>query len=539
MAEGASAASGQSLAYYYYVPEGGYAPNGNILIDSDYVMGDWYFTYDSLDRIASATPDITAPIPYLNKYLCWTYDVYGNRTMEMASATPCPGTAPTTQIGAYYNTRNQITSTYGGRGATFVYDAAGDTTYDGVNNYWYDAEGRLCAVQSFNSVTQYFYDAEGARVARGALSAAPAAGSTCSATTLATTSGLTLNKRYLVDLGGDQATELNLNGTAATWVHSNIWLAGRLNATYDTNGLHFPLTDALGTKRVQMSAFGTWEEYCTSLPFGNDVGNPNAAQCTLNGSASTADDATEHHFTGKERDTESGNDYFGARYYASSMGRFMSPDWSAKEEPVPYAKLGDPQTLNLYAYLRNNPLAGVDADGHEGPCDINVTIAIGSDGKPAVMQPAAPMNFDLPGMSPQYGVMGAVTFQVTQGGKPLANAPVSESVTNKRTVNGKPAPAQPQTPSQPTDSKGQLYDAIGDTQNTHGADSLTRAATSFYDNNTVSSVTDRTITVQGQGCSASFTSTATLTSTPGQKPAITVSDPKPVPPPPPPKPQTH
>jgi len=32
------------------------------------------------------------------------------------------------------------------------------------------------------------------------------------------------------------------------------------------------------------------------------------------------------HFTGKERDTESGLDYFGARYYASSMGRFMSPD---------------------------------------------------------------------------------------------------------------------------------------------------------------------------------------------------------------------
>jgi RHS repeat-associated protein len=52
--------------------------------------------------------------------------------------------------------------------------------------------------------------------------------------------------------------------------------------------------------------------------------------------------------TGKERDTESGNDYFGARYYSSSMGRFMSPDWSAQVEPVPYAKLGDPQTLNLY-----------------------------------------------------------------------------------------------------------------------------------------------------------------------------------------------
>jgi RHS repeat-associated protein len=44
-------------------------------------------------------------------------------------------------------------------------------------------------------------------------------------------------------------------------------------------------------------------------------------------------------FTGKERDTESGNDYFGARYYASSMGRFMSPDWDSKPQAVPYASL--------------------------------------------------------------------------------------------------------------------------------------------------------------------------------------------------------
>lgn len=71
-----------------------------------------------------------------------------------------------------------------------------------------------------------------------------------------------------------------------------------------------------------------------------------------------------HLFTGKERDPESGNDYFGARYYASSMGRFMSPDWSAQAEPVPYAKLDNPQSLNLYSYMRNNPLSGVDSDGH-------------------------------------------------------------------------------------------------------------------------------------------------------------------------------
>jgi RHS repeat-associated protein len=66
----------------------------------------------------------------------------------------------------------------------------------------------------------------------------------------------------------------------------------------------------------------------------------------------------------KERDSERRLDNFGARYFGSSFGRFMSPDWSASPEPVPYAKLNDPQSLNLYAYVRNHPLSFVDADGH-------------------------------------------------------------------------------------------------------------------------------------------------------------------------------
>jgi len=70
------------------------------------------------------------------------------------------------------------------------------------------------------------------------------------------------------------------------------------------------------------------------------------------------------HFTGKERDTESGNDYMFARYYNSATGRFLSPDWSAKEDPVPYADLHDPQSLNLYSYVRNHPLNMADPDGH-------------------------------------------------------------------------------------------------------------------------------------------------------------------------------
>src|ERR1035441_935896 len=73
------------------------------------------------------------------------------------------------------------------------------------------------------------------------------------------------------------------------------------------------------------------------------------------------DEGVRSRSTGKERDAESGNDYMFARYYNSATGRFLSPDWSAKEDPVPYAKLDNQQTLNLYAYVGNNPLGGVDA----------------------------------------------------------------------------------------------------------------------------------------------------------------------------------
>ena len=71
-------------------------------------------------------------------------------------------------------------------------------------------------------------------------------------------------------------------------------------------------------------------------------------------------------FTGKERDTESGNDDFGARYYANSMGRWLSPDWDESPVAIPYADLSNPQTLNLYTYLSNNPLNRTDPTGHAG-----------------------------------------------------------------------------------------------------------------------------------------------------------------------------
>jgi RHS repeat-associated protein len=74
-------------------------------------------------------------------------------------------------------------------------------------------------------------------------------------------------------------------------------------------------------------------------------------------------------FTGKERDTETGNDDFDARYYSSVYGRFLSADWSEVPAPVPYAKLTNPQTLNLYAIVRDNPETYADLDGHDSPSE--------------------------------------------------------------------------------------------------------------------------------------------------------------------------
>lgn len=73
-------------------------------------------------------------------------------------------------------------------------------------------------------------------------------------------------------------------------------------------------------------------------------------------------------YTGKERDAESGLDNFGAHYYGSSMGRFLSPDFGGPgpmADPVPWADLENPQSLNLYGYVNNNPLSNTDDDGHD------------------------------------------------------------------------------------------------------------------------------------------------------------------------------
>ena len=85
---------------------------------------------------------------------------------------------------------------------------------------------------------------------------------------------------------------------------------------------------------------------------------------TLFGSRSSAtgysnSDDTRQKFTGKERDTESGLDYMGARYYGSSIGRFTLPDPGR----INFKHLINPQKWNKYTYVLNNPLAYFDPDG--------------------------------------------------------------------------------------------------------------------------------------------------------------------------------
>jgi RHS repeat-associated protein len=81
--------------------------------------------------------------------------------------------------------------------------------------------------------------------------------------------------------------------------------------------------------------------------------------------------------TGHERDLETGLDYFGARYYSGAVGRFVSADefpggavdpvtgaQVGAPGPLPYADITNPQSLNKYAYVMNNPLRYTDPDGH-------------------------------------------------------------------------------------------------------------------------------------------------------------------------------
>jgi RHS repeat-associated protein len=125
-------------------------------------------------------------------------------------------------------------------------------------------------------------------------------------------------------------------------------------------------------------------------------------------------------FTGKERDTESGLDYFGARYFSSVLGRFSSPDWSSTPEPVPYADMDNPQSLNLYSYVLNNPLSHRDPDGHS--CDPDTSSTDPKTGALTVAAGACHLDWwDLPGHA-FVGLANIMTGHTKEGAKQMFDA---------------------------------------------------------------------------------------------------------------------
>jgi RHS repeat-associated protein len=140
------------------------------------------------------------------------------------------------------------------------------------------------------------------------------------------------------------------------------------------------VADHLGTPRMIVNKSGSLASVKRHdyLPFGEEIGGP---QVALIGGRTRAQgyvgDGSRLKFTKKERDIEPGLDFFGSRYYSSLQGRFSSPDHfrgnpaslfrgNDQSSALPFSSSGDPQTLNAYTYVYNNPLSYHDPDGHRG-----------------------------------------------------------------------------------------------------------------------------------------------------------------------------
>jgi RHS repeat-associated protein len=257
------------------------------------------------------------------------YDAFANRKSQTPSGT---GSAPQMSL-PFTNPTNRVDP-----GNNITYDAAGNVTTDNQGQtYTYDAEERISSMTHLGGTpTIYKYDSDG---------------------NLLYERGPNTAQIILRNLAGQQLAVYSPDGVPEPFQTTEAYVDGELLGDWNNGAFFFASTDTVGTKRFVSWGWGDLNtgtspqflESFTSLPFGDAL-------------SSIGSDPM--HFTGKMRDVASGNDYFGARYYSSSVGRFMSPDWSAKPEAVPYSSLDNPQSLNLYEYVGNNPLTKADPDGH-------------------------------------------------------------------------------------------------------------------------------------------------------------------------------
>ncbi len=289
------------------------------------------FNYDPLNRISQANTTTTGTN-------CWgevyTIDAWGNLTniSGVSTMTNCL----TENQNVPVSSNNRITG--------WCYDGAGNLLDMGscapaVHSFVYDAEGQLQSPPVANGIGAlpwtYFYDGDGNRVQK--CGANPCTGS--QAGTL-----------YWRGATGEVLAE---SGRTGNMLEEYIYFGGQRIARRDagTGNVHYYFSDHLGSASVIADSNGNVQQQMDFYPYGG-IGYTSGV------------DPNHYKFTGKERDTESGVDYFGARYYGSILGRFMTPDWAVKPTAVPYANFGNPQSLNLYSYVQNNPTTLGDPDGH-------------------------------------------------------------------------------------------------------------------------------------------------------------------------------
>ncbi len=310
------------LRYYYDLWIG---DNGNVTKIANFrdQTRNQFFTYDGLNRLTSAQNggsncSVTV-IGGQTKFWgnSYTYDAWGN--LMQKQATKCQAENLNTAV----NQLNRLQS--------FNYDAAGNLTGDNLGTtYVYDSENRISSSSGFT----YTYDADGNRAQKVNGNTTPATGTLY----------------WYMSLG--VVAESDLSGNLQS---EYIFFNGERVARKDFPGgaISYYFSDHLKTATVITDSTGHIKSESDYYPWGGEIQLANG-------------DSNHYKFTAKERDPESGLDYFGARYYSNGLGRFLTPDWAAKATAVPYADYADPQSLNLYTYVRNLPTVRFDPDGHVG-----------------------------------------------------------------------------------------------------------------------------------------------------------------------------
>ena len=187
------------------------------------------------------------------------------------------------------------------------------------HQYSWNAEGRMAAATTVGvSAETYTYDGDGHRVKKQ-----------------------TAGRLYWYGAGGEVLAETGPDGSNPT---EYIFFAGRRIARRDSSGnVSYYLSDMLGSSRVVADSNGNLLDDCDFLPYGSEL-------CVASSSGN------HYLFTGLERDSESGLDHTLYRQYASNFGRWLTPDALG-------GRRIDPQTLNKYSYIRDNPLTLTDPLG--------------------------------------------------------------------------------------------------------------------------------------------------------------------------------